>query len=122
MSLPVRTINRFLSKNFPAPLRRQIILSSTLINRELISSFQMYSEVQDLGKDLLKCYTHQDLRNSFVRFQSYIRQAINFYQAAEALHYRASPLLYYYSFMNFAKAITFLRDPTFPFGHIAQVR
>ena len=56
---------------------------------------------------------HKDLAKSFLTLQSYIKQAVTFYEAAEALHYRASPLIYYYSFMNFAKAYICLQDATF---------
>jgi hypothetical protein len=78
----------------------------------------MYSEIEDFGKKLLKNYSHPQINQAFRLFQSYMRQAITFYNAAEAIHYRASALLYYYSFMNLAKAIIFLRDPAFPFGHL----
>jgi hypothetical protein len=68
--------------------------------------------------DLLDRQSHQDLDTSFKRFQAYIRQGLTFFGAAYQTHYRASPLLYYYAFMNFAKAMVFLYDHSFTAGHV----
>jgi len=115
---PQRHATAYLSRSFPAPLNRTTLSTNDNVRRELISSIQLYSEVKDLGRTLLRRFGHPDAKKSFDRFQSYIRQSIAFFEGAETLRYRSSPLLYYYSFMNLVKAITFLRDPTFPFGHI----
>jgi hypothetical protein len=42
-------------------------------------------------------------------FRAYVRQAEGFYRGAEVLPWRSSPLNYYYSFMNLAKAIALSR-------------
>ncbi len=47
-----------------------------------------------------------------------MRQGRIFYEAAEVLPPRASPLNFYYSFMNFAKACIVMHDPTFIGGHV----
>ena len=66
-----------------------------------------------IGKDLLKANGHTNIPDAFLQFQAYIRQARTFFEAAEVLHHRASPLNYYYAFMNFAKAYILLRTPGF---------
>jgi hypothetical protein len=69
--------------------------------------------VEAFGKELLEARGHQNPAQAFLQFQAYIRQALTFFEAAEVLHYRASPLNYYYAFMNFAKAYILLRTPGF---------
>jgi hypothetical protein len=83
------------------------------VRNELFAAFELYSEVTKAGRELLKKNGHPDAKRAFPQFQSYIRQALSFYRGAENLHYRSSPLNYYYSFMNFAKAAIFGHDPTF---------
>lgn len=113
-----RHLTRWISKDFPEPFAVHGLQTSDTILAELLSSFQLYSEVKALGYEILRQNNHPNLKVSHSRFQSYIRQGIAFNQAASNLHFRASPLLYYYSFMNFAKSVIFLRDPAFTAGHI----
>lgn len=87
--------------------------TSDTVKNELFASFQLYSEVKAYGKELLKINGHSSPAKTYLQFQAYVRQAKVFYEAADNLHHRASPLLYYYSFMNFAKAYSVLRDPSF---------
>src|SRR5215469_15764111 len=110
---PARQVVRWYGESFPPPFSKNDLRGNDSIRNELFSSIELYSEVKALGREILKRNGHQDLRASFLRLQAYIRQARTFYEAAEALHYRASPLLYYYSFMNFAKAYLHLRDTKF---------
>jgi YaaC-like protein len=51
------------------------------------------------------------------RFSAFIRQAENYYRSAKALPYRSSALLYYYSFMNLAKAALAVRAMQFNEHH-----
>jgi len=44
-------------------------------------------------------------------FQAFVRQAKSYYGSAKTLHYRSSSLLYYYSFLNLAKAYLLLIQP-----------
>jgi hypothetical protein len=83
------------------------------VKAELFGFLELYSEVKVYGKDLLRMYGHGDLAKAFANFQAYIRQGKTFYQAGDVLHHRASPLLYYYAFMNFGKALALLKNPSF---------
>jgi hypothetical protein len=98
---------------FPPSLNKSVLSCSGNIQGELLASFDFYAEINEIGKRLLKSNHHPNPNKSFGRFQAYIRQAKTFYETAEFLHHRASPLNYYYSFMNLAKALIFVRDPTF---------
>lgn len=118
MAPPQRSVFQWLSNQLPPPFARNVLSSTAPLKLELLSALHMYSEIEERGKALLKTRGHRDVRVSFNRFRSYMRQATTFWQAADQLPYRASPLLYYYSFMNFAKAAIFVRDPAFTFGHI----
>jgi hypothetical protein len=108
-----RAITSWQGTNFPHPLNKIILHTSDTVRSELIGSLNLYAEVKQIAKELLKKHGHRDLSDAFLRFQAYIRQARTFFEAAEALPPRASPLNYYYAFMNFAKAYIFLCNPTF---------
>jgi hypothetical protein len=112
----MRAATSFTSWNctgFPGQFWKQQLPTTNRISSELLASIQLYSDIKEIGKNMLASNGHKDLGKSFLTLQSYIRQAVTFYEAAEVLHYRASPLIYYYSFMNFAKAYICLRDPMF---------
>jgi hypothetical protein len=51
----------------------------------------------------------EDQQRLWREFRAYVRQAEGFYRGAEVLPWRSSPLNYYYSFMNLAKAIALSR-------------
>lgn len=110
---PARPITGYFSETFHPPFNRSLLACSAPVLGELIGSLELFSEVKSFGKDLLKMNGHQQLGEAFVKFQAYIRQARTFFEGAEVLHHRASPLNYYYAFMNFAKAYIFLRTPGF---------
>lgn len=114
MPIPSRSpFTEYWSKGFPAPLNKMELRTSGTIKAELFGSIEMYSEVKVYGKELLRAKGHTNPAKAFANFQAYIRQGKTFYQAGDALHHRASPLLYYYAFMNFGKALALLRDPNF---------
>jgi YaaC-like Protein len=108
---PASSYTNYIQKNFPAPFFKAELACAAPVKSEIIGSLEMYSEVKAFGKDLLKAHGHQNLSEAFLQFQAYTRQARTFFEAAEALHHRASPLNYYYAFMNFAKASILLRTP-----------
>ncbi len=108
-----RPIGHWIAKGFAPPFQKAVLSSSGNIRDELLGSLDMYAEIKLIGKDLLKANGHADLSAAYLRFQAYIRQAKAFFEAAETLHHRASPLNYYYAFMNLAKGLIFLRTPTF---------
>jgi len=118
MPPPMRHIAQWVLRPLPAPLDRTALIANDSVRNELLSSLQLYSEIRDLGQQLLKQNGHANSASSFIRFQAYVRQSISFFKGVEQLEYRSSPLLFYYSFMNLAKAAIFVRDPNFPFGHI----
>ena len=110
---PARPIGAYLVKGFHPPFDKTLLGCAASVQGELIASLELYSEVEAFGKDLFEARGHQNAAEAFRRFQAYIRQARTFFEAAEVLHHRASPLNYYYAFMNFAKAYIFLRTPSF---------
>jgi hypothetical protein len=102
---------------FPPPFNKVPLKSSGTIQDELMGSLDVYSEVRDIGKELLRSNGHTELTSGFIRLRAYLRQAKAFYNAAELMNDRASALNYYYSFMNFAKAYIFcdIQPPTSDF-------
>jgi hypothetical protein len=96
------------------PFNRHILTTSDDLAQELLRAFKLYSEVNRLGRDTLARHGHRRPHQSHKQLQALIRQAIAFFEAAQRTPHRASPLLYYYAFLNFAKAICFLHDPQFP--------
>jgi hypothetical protein len=108
MTNATRRAGRWRSAHFNSPLHKQIMKTSGIVKEDILGSIRKYTEVTDLAYDLLQRQSHLDLDASFKRFQAYIRQGLTFFGAADQMHYRASPLVYYYAFVNFAKAIGFL--------------
>lgn len=47
----------------------------------------------------------------FKHFQAFVRQAKNYYYSAKQLHPRSAGLLYYYCFLNLAKAAIVIKQP-----------
>src|SRR5207248_8363920 len=92
--------------------RSLLLTTSPDIEHELWSTLEYYSEVEEVGIDLIRTKglqpPHKEIFNSF---QAFVRQAKSYYSSAKTLHYRSSSLLYYYSFMNLAKAYLLLKDP-----------
>jgi hypothetical protein len=110
---PARDFTNWLNSGFPAPLHKNILQCSTQIADELIAALDFYAEIKQSGKSILRAKGHTNLAEAYTQFRAYIRQAKTFYEGAEALHHRASPLNYYYSFMNLAKALLLLNSPGF---------
>jgi YaaC-like Protein len=109
---PARPIGGWLVGFYP-PFEKVPLGCATSVRDELIASIKLYSEVEPFGTDLLQARGHQNAAQAFRQFQAYIRQALTFFEAAEVLHHRASPLNYYYACMNFAKAYILLQTPGF---------
>src|SRR5216683_5730534 len=109
---PPRPIPQFISA-FPPPLNKGVLSCSGSVRDEILGAIKLYSEVNEFGRELLRANGHAKPATAFPRFQAYIRQANTFFEAAEVLHPRASPLNYYYAFMNFAKALILLKDSKF---------
>lgn len=109
-----RTYTSYLRK-FPfPPFERFGLKTNDTISNEVFSALEYYSEVEEVGCQFLKLHGRKkNIRNDYLQFQAYIRQAKIFYNAAEVLDYRASSLIFYYSFLNLVKAFIFVTDPNF---------
>jgi hypothetical protein len=59
----------------------------------------------------------RDIRAVAGNIKLYVEQAYEFYEAAKAAKPNTAPLIYYYSFLNIAKAICELRNPRFHERH-----
>ncbi len=83
------------------------------ITEELWTILRFVSEVPDEGRRLVQFYTgwtdEGQVTGLYKKVRSFIRQAENYYRAARTLHYRSSALLYYYCFLNLAKAVLSIR-------------
>ena len=98
-------------------------LYSTLpdITDEFFSILRFVSEIQEEGERLAK--VHSGLTDPsaitalYKEVRSFLRQAENFYRAARTAHYRSSALLYYYCFLNLAKAALSIRGITYDRRH-----
>ena len=58
---------------------------------------------------LMVFHNKRQIKQVYERFRAFIRQADTFYNSAQTLHYRASALFLYYSFLNLSKAYLVLR-------------
>src|SRR5262245_17493634 len=74
---------------------------------ETFASVEFYSEIEEQGLGLVRSFGHAAPQDQavFQQFRAFVRQPRSFFDAARALHHRASPLLYYYALLNLAKAI-----------------
>src|SRR5260370_35978123 len=91
----------------PVSEKRQLLLTILDIERELWSALEYFSEVEEVGLNLIQSKGLQpqsDHQEIFNYFQAFVRQAKSYFSSAKTLHYRSSSLLYYYSFLNLAKA------------------
>src|SRR5260221_14479744 len=98
----------------PVSKRRALLFTSIDIERELWTALEYYSEVEEVGLNLIqtKGLQPQSLHPEiFKSFQAFVRQAKSYYSSAKTLHYRSSSLLYYYSFLNLVKGYLLLKDP-----------
>src|SRR6266566_2909479 len=98
----------------PVSKNRPVMFTSNDIERELWNTLEYYSEVEEVGLNLIQSRglqpqsLHQEI---FKHFRAFVRQAKSYYGSAKTLHYRSSSLLYYYSFLNLVKAYLLFCDP-----------
>src|SRR6266568_3541817 len=98
----------------PVSRNRPVMFTSNDIEYELWSTLEYYSEVEEVGLNLIQARGLQpqsDHQEIFKHFRAFVRQAKSYYGSAKALHYRSSSLLYYYCFLNLVKAYLLLQDP-----------
>ena len=90
--------------------------TNTSVEKELWLCIKSFSEIKSRGEKLIRLYRNGtgDVDSVWKKFRSFIRQAESYWQVARATSYRSSPLLYYYSFLNLAKAYLVLASPDFP--------
>lgn len=83
------------------------------IDDELWILLEYQSEVEDVGIKFLiqNGVNKRNAKGVFKHFQAYIRQAKNYYYSAKKLHPRSASLLYYYCFLNLAKAALVVKQP-----------
>lgn len=87
--------------------------ASGSIEDELWILLEYQSEVEDVGLKFViqNGVNKRDAKKVYKHFQAYIRQAKNYYYSAKQLHPRSSSLLYYYCFLNLAKAALVVKHP-----------
>lgn len=84
---------------------RHFLTTPSNIDKEYWSLIKSFSEVKDRGMKLLDVYQINKNKNRVWRkFQSYIRNAENYWKAGVNTSHESSALLYYYCFMNMVKA------------------
>jgi hypothetical protein len=107
---------RRVTVGFPYLIRAH---TSCSIHSELLANLEYYSEVAENGEPFLKratSLTDKEVSDLYDRFRSFIRQGKDFFLTALHLEYRTAPLLYYYSFLNFAKAALCTLSPRLILG------
>jgi len=88
-----------------------VLLTTRPFDDEVFASLEYISEIKDVGINYIRQFGHSHPKEVFLLFQAFVRQAKTFYESATQLNYRASALIYYYSFLNLAKAYICLSDP-----------
>jgi hypothetical protein len=87
---------------------QQLTTTSPNVTEELFITLRFVSEVADQGKSLIQSNcptaTPVEIDERYRKVRAFIRQAETFYRAARGTAYRSSALLYYYAFLNLAKA------------------
>src|SRR5260370_23513387 len=80
----------------PVSNRRVLLFTGIDIERELWTTLEYYSEVEEVGLNLIQTKglqpqsQHQEI---YKYFQAFVRQAKSYYVSAKSLHYRSSSLL-----------------------------
>lgn len=98
-----------------SPREINSLVTSGDVDDELWIILEYYSEVESVGLEFLRNSGITNLRTrkkTYKAFQAYVRQAKNYYNSAKSLQVRSSGLLYYYCFLNLAKAALVISDPT----------
>jgi hypothetical protein len=119
---PARDSTGFLPLQLDKYPRGQLRTSCSA-DEEIFGALSFYCDVEDAGKKLVQGLTGFEGKqrdDTYDLFQAFIRQGEAFFSSARHLQHRASPLFYYYAFLNLAKAHIALRKPDLfatPFKH-----
>lgn len=83
------------------------------IDDELWILLEYYSEVEEVGQKYLlsQGIPKRQVKQTYKYFQSFVRQSKTYYLSAKNLHPRSAGLLYYYCFLNLAKAALVQKNP-----------
>ncbi len=103
------------------------MFTSTLdLADELFGALRFPADVPARGQALVTTYAPglppALVDRAYRRFSAFLRQAENYYRSAKTLPFRSSALLYYYSFMNLAKAALAARAIKFHEHHGLEPR
>ena len=88
--------------------------SNRLLEDEVWSQLEYLHTVVEAREKFLKTKgfkKQSDINKIGREFSAYLTQAKNFYQHAKNSDYRSAALLYYYSFLNIAKALIIINNP-----------
>lgn len=111
---PARPITGYIREIQLKPLERIDLRTNDTVKNEVFGSLAFISEVEEVGAQFLRDRGHTgNIKKRYLQLQAFLRQAKTFYDAADALHYRASSLNYYYSFLNLVKAYITITDPAY---------
>jgi hypothetical protein len=86
------------------------LAATTPVDEEVFAALEYISEIPSVGEEFFHSIGSTRPRTTHRYFQAYLRQARNFFQTAKKLHFRASALMYYYAFLNLAKAYVVTKD------------
>lgn len=104
------------------PYKRVKLFTSCSVLEELIASLSYFAESREACVKLIESrFPANRASVSAARLvQAFLRQGKTFLTQASELHFRSSPLLYYYAFLNFAKAQIALRSTQVVSGRIGH--
>lgn len=109
---PARRTRQFLRKTHEKPFARYELNTNDDIENEIFGSLEFVTEIEEVGrKFLLERGQRNNLKNTLLTMRAFVRQAKTFHKSAKLLDYRASPLIYYYSFLNLTKAYIATVEP-----------
>jgi hypothetical protein len=120
---PLRPFTGWVRNSNPSKKETQFLFSSIDFDVDLWNILEYYSEVSDVGLAFISSKnlsTQLSSNEIFDKFRAFIRQSKANYDAAKVLPYRSSGLLYYYCFLNLAKAFILLRDPDKVMGRVTH--
>lgn len=107
-----RNANRRINVNV-SPRRQVKLITTTSVDEEIFAALEYVSEIQLVAEEFFTKRGNSKPKRTYKLFQAFIRQGKTFYFAGKQLHFRASPLMYYYAFLNLVKAYISISDPDF---------
>ena len=116
---PARHANHFMKEINVAPFISFDMRTTDNVKNEIYGSIEFISEIEEVGKAVLQKHGQtKNLQSTFMNMQAFVRQSKTFFNSAETLDFRSSPLIYYYSFLNLAKAFITTIEPEKASGHV----